>query len=317
MSESSSKNVSSRKSGRSRIRFLMTVLILAVFLIFGAVAFLLLFGSQNRMASKSKDQLIQMVCQDAASSARSLMPFVEQAFFVNGTDNAAFQRDLPKILAHELTDGQKAADAAIKDMVDQGILNAKYILVIHPPEPPVSTTTEVILSNDESLVYNWTVPDDLIEGIKDGSQYIYEPNGIPDLGIEKDGLFVIAAHYPGLTSGVVNGAVGVTSIEDRVNEIDAFLGTEQRNTRLIFALVMLGCLIIVFLITYVILSRLIRNRITKPIDELAVAAADVMEGKLDVDIKVNKGGDFEVLEQAFKEMVDSVHMMVERSTEEE
>lgn len=155
-----------------------------------------------------------------------------------------------------------------------------------------------------------------MEGISGGAQYIYKPDGIPDLGIEKDGVYLIAARYPALTSGVVNGVVGVTSIEDRVAEIDAFLASEQKSSRLVFALVMLGCLIVVFLITYFILSRLIRKRITKPIDELAVAAADVMEGKLDVDIKVNEGGDFEVLEQAFKEMVDSVRMMIERSTDE-
>jgi methyl-accepting chemotaxis protein len=315
--ETRSSVAQSRKSGRSRIRLLMTVLTLTVFLIFGAVAFILLFSSQNRLAHKSKDELIQMVCQDASSSANSLMPFVEPLFFKNGTDNAAFQRDLPKILAKELTDGQEAADEALKKIVDDGLLNAKYVLVIHPPEPPITDTTDVVLSSDESLVYHWPVPDDLMEGISGDAQYIYKPNGIPDLGIEKDGVYIIAARYPGLTSGVMNGVIGVTSIEDRVAEIDSFLASEQKSSRLAFALVMLGCLIVVFLITYVILSRLIRKRITKPIDELAVAAADVMEGKLDVDIKVNSGGDFEVLEQAFKEMVDSVHMMIERSTEEE
>ncbi len=114
LSESSSKNVKSRKSGRSRIRFLMTVLTLTVFILFGAVAFILLFSSQNRLANKSKDELIQMVCQDTVSSAKSLMPFVEKDFFIGGTDAAAYERELPKILARELTDGQKAADAAMK-----------------------------------------------------------------------------------------------------------------------------------------------------------------------------------------------------------
>jgi methyl-accepting chemotaxis protein len=309
--------IKSRKGGRSRIRVLMTALTLTVFLIFGAVAFIMLFSSQNRLAGKSKDEMIQLVCEDASSSASSLMPFVEKVFFKGGSDEASFQRDLPKIQAKELTEGQKDADAVLKKMVDDGLLNARYILFIHPPEPPVSDTTEVVLSNDESLVYNWRTPDYLVEAIAGDTRYVYRPEGVPDLGIEKEALFIIAARYPGINPSVLSGVVGVTSIEDRVAAIDSFLAGEQRNSRLLFVLVMIGCLLVIFLVTYFILSRLIRRRITNPIDQLTVAAAEIMDGKLDVDIAVHEGGDFEVLERAFKEMAASIRMMIERSMSEE
>src|SRR4030042_2923150 len=307
------KPTRSSKGGRSRIRVLITALPLTVVFVFGAVAFILLFSSQNRMANKSKDELIQIVCEDAASSARSLIPFLEPRFFTHGNDEAAFAKDLPKILARELTDGQKAVDADLKKMIDEGLLNAKYILFIHPPEPPISTTTDVLLSTDASLVSSWPVPDALVDAIKDDTQYIYKEEGIPILGMERDGVYIIAARYPGLTSGSISGVVGAASIEDKVSEIEAFLANEQKDSRLIFAIVMLGCLLVVFAITYFILSYLIRNSITKPIDGLADAAADVMDGKLDIDVQVHQGGDFEGLEQAFKEMVNSVRMMIEGS----
>ena len=313
MSQESSLNDSrSPKSGRSRIRVLIPALTLAVFLVFGAVAFLLLFGSQNRMASKSKDELIQIVCEENASSARSLIPFLQESYNQAKTDDAAYQRDLQKILAHELTDIQRASDAQLKQLVDEGLMNLKYILVIIPPVAMVTTGAEVLVSNDESLVYNWEVPEELSDAIVGDTQYIYKKGGIPSLGIEKDGLYIIAAR-PGAGTPELVSAVAVTSIEDRVAQIDAFLNTEQKNSRLIFSLVMLGCLLVLFLITFVILSRLIRNRISKPIDDLTEAAADVMDGKLDVNVAVHGGGDFEVLEQAFKEMVGSVRMMIERS----
>jgi len=42
-----------------------------------------------------------------------------------------------------------------------------------------------------------------------------------------------------------------------------------------------------------------------------------MEGNLDVDVEVHKGGDFENLERAFKEMVDSIRKYIAKSTGEE
>ncbi len=306
-----------RRGGRSRIRVLMTVLTLIVFIVFAAVAFVLLLSSQNRLADKSKDEMIQIVCQDASSSAASLTPFVEPLFFKSGQDEAGFARDLPKYLAHQLTDGQKAADAALKDLIAQGLFGASYIMVVMPPMAPISDTPLVMVSSDESLVYNWVVPDDLNQAIQGDASYIYEPDGIPSLGIEKDGLFIIASRISGTLGPEQWGVVAVASIEDRVAAIDAFLAHEQNNSQLIFALVMLGCLIVAFFITYFILSRLIRTRITKPIDDLAVAAEDIMDGKLDVDVEVHEGGDFQVLESAFKEMAESIRMMIERSTGEE
>jgi hypothetical protein len=42
-----------------------------------------------------------------------------------------------------------------------------------------------------------------------------------------------------------------------------------------------------------------------------------MEGNLDVEIIVREGEDFEGLKRVFKQMVDSIRLMIERSTGEE
>ena len=71
------------------------------------------------------------------------------------------------------------------------------------------------------------------------------------------------------------------------------------------------------IITFFVLSYLIRRRITEPIEELAAAAGEVMEGNLDVEIKVHEGGNFEVLERAFKAMVEDWRTYIAKSVGEE
>jgi len=70
-------------------------------------------------------------------------------------------------------------------------------------------------------------------------------------------------------------------------------------------------------ISFFVLSYLIRRRITEPIDELAAAAEEVVQGNLEVEVKVHEGGEFEGLERAFKEMVESFRKYIARSTGEE
>ncbi|MBN2025707.1 MAG: HAMP domain-containing protein, partial [Actinobacteria bacterium] len=73
----------------------------------------------------------------------------------------------------------------------------------------------------------------------------------------------------------------------------------------------------VVIITFFVLNYLIRRRITEPIDQLAAEAEEVMEGNLDVEVEVHEGGEFQNLERAFKEMVQSIRKYIIRSTGEE
>jgi len=57
------------------------------------------------------------------------------------------------------------------------------------------------------------------------------------------------------------------------------------------------------------------GRFTEPIDELSAAAERVMEGDLEVEITVREGEEFEGLKRVFRDMVDSIKRMIERSME--
>lgn len=302
------------KRGRFRIRYLITSLLVLVFLIFGVVALFLFYGSQQRLMSKSKDQLIQTECENAYTAGESLMPFVSE-LAMEKMGNLTVEDLLAIVSGGGITDAQKEIDATLQGLIDNGLLGLQEILVLVPPFEPYTKDWIVVVANDDSLVGSWTVPESLENKLDAGENYLYNEAGFPDLGIEKDGLMFIVP-YQG-TWGPTGYIVGVKSIQDSVARIDSFVAQEKRNAALVFSLVMIGCLFLIIVIAFFILSYLIRTRITEPIDNLAATAEKVMEGNLSIDIEVHQGGDFESLERAFKEMVASIRMMIERSTEEE
>ena len=303
------------KRGRFRIRYLITILIVMVFIIFAAITLFLFNASQDRLMSKSKDQLIQTMCEDASSAANSLMPFTNQIALEKAHDLNLSPQDIIAITSGGgITELQKEMNSMFQGFIDKGFLGVQKIIGMLPPTPPFTKDWLVASSNDESLVGKWKPPQSLIDAINAGDGYFYSEAGFPDLGIDKDGLMFIE---PVALQGIATYTLGVKSIEDEVAKIDSFVAQEKRNAMLLFSLVMVGCLLLIIIITFFVLSYLIRTRITQPIDALAATAEKVMEGDLSSDIEVHTGGDFESLERAFKEMLEAIRVMIERSTDKE
>jgi HAMP domain-containing protein len=314
MEKMSSREGTNHNRGRLKIRYLITALVVLVFLIFGVMTLFIFYGSQQRVISESKDQLVQTECENAYTAGESLMPFVSQVAFEKlGNLNV---EDLIAIISGSgITDAQKQIDATLQGFIDNGLLGLQKILVLSPPIPASTEDWILVVANDDSLVGRWTVPRSLIDKINADGNYLYDEAGFPDLGIEKDGLmFIVPYHAP---QGPMGYVVGVKSIQDSVAKIDGFVTHEKRNTTLVFSLAMIGCLLFIIIITLFILGYLIRTRITKPIDDLTATAEKVMEGDLSSDVEVHSGGDFESLEHAFKEMLATIRMILERSTNEE
>ena len=173
----------------------------------------------------------------------------------------------------------------------------------------------MILASDESLIYNWQVPQYVLEAIDNGDSHIYKEDGIPELGLQ--GEYLITFNEV-IGEGQFDGiSISVKSMGEEVDALNAFFSDEQNKINLIMGLVLFGSIILVVLITFFILSYLIRKRITEPVDELALAAEQVNEGNLDVEIEVHEGGEFEGLERAYKEMVEGWRKIMERSIGEE
>ena len=104
---------------------------------------------------------------------------------------------------------------------------------------------------------------------------------------------------------------------EKIASINKFYDEERNKINLMLWETMLISIVVAILITFFVLSYLIRKRITEPIDELFAAAEEVMEGNLDVQIEVKEGEEFEGLKRAFKEMVESFRKYIAESVGEE
>ena len=153
-----------------------------------------------------------------------------------------------------------------------------------------------------------------LEAIENGETYIYKEDGIPELGLTGEQLITIGLSKAETLDVAV---LAVKSMQQKVAEIDSFFSDEQGKINLVMGLVIFGSIIVVILITFFILSYLIGKRITEPVDQLAAAAEQVNEGNLDMEIQVHEGGDFEGLERAFKQMVESWRKYIDKSVGEE
>jgi len=161
------------------------------------------------------------------------------------------------------------------------------------------------------------LPDYIARAMKEGEPYLLLDDGIPELNLEGSQLVTITkTPSPFMPNyDVIN--ICVIPMQEKIDAINAFYAGERRSISLILGLVVLFSIIAVALIIFLLLNYLIRKRITEPVEELAAVAEQVMEGNLDVHITVHKGADFEGLERAFREMVESFRKYIAKATGEE
>lgn len=213
------------------------------------------------------------------------------------------------------TEVQRWADAGLREMIEQGFFGALYVIVILPPTS-LNPEPFVIDSNDSDLVYKWEVPKYMVEAVEQGKGYVLLEDGVPELGLDGTQL-VLFIEQESLSPSVMYVYVSVIPFQEQLDAINAYYDNERRNVGLILGLAISLSVLAIILITFFILNYLIHKRITESIDVLAAEAEKIMEGNLDVRVKVHQGGEFEVLEHAFKEMVEGMRKYIARSIDEE
>lgn len=305
------------KRKRSRILYEITGLIVVVLVISGLVTFFLVRNSQNELIDKSVDKVIETEANNI-SSALDYLVLLELQSDTTGINLADFDdtQFFADIAQGKLTDFQKTADEGMKRMVDAGFFDLEYIFVLVPSSALVNEPF-VMVSSDESMVYNWEVPDYLAEAMESGEPYLLLEDGVPELGLEDYQLMIIEMDESPVTEGFYYSYVCVIPMQERIDAINAYYDEERSSVSLTLALSVFISILAVVIITFFVLNYLIRRRITEPIDQLAAEAEEVMEGNLDVEVEVHEGGEFQNLERAFKEMVQSIRKYIIRSTGEE
>jgi len=301
------------KSKRSRILYLITALIIVVFIAYGLVSWFIFRGSQDRLVEKSKEKLIESEAENINSAAdyivELLLPLFEET--MGGMTDEEFAMS---VMNREVIEAQRIMADEIEKMMEAGLLGLDEIIYVILPGTLI-TEPLVILSSNESLIYAWEVPEYLLEGAYEGTTYFYTEEGIPELGLQ--GKYLITIEYIESDTGSDSVVYTIKNMEDKVAVISDFFSDEQGKINLIMGLVIFGSIIVIILIAFFVLSYMIRRRITDPVDQLAAAAEQINEGNLDVEIKVHEGGEFEGLERAFKQMVDSWREYIDKSVGEE
>jgi HAMP domain-containing protein len=297
---------------QSSILWEITILLMVVFITYGLLTYFVFRSSENRLIDKSIEKLKQTEAENISSSYTYVMnllsPELEQKGIESGTTEL-----VDAVLNGTVSDIQVYVSGRLGEMVDSGMLGlSKNIFIFE--SWPVTPDPFVFASSDVSLATTWKVPDYLSQAINSGDSFIWLENGIPELGLEGEYLMVVVQrNFP--EYGLVSGFVGIKPMHDEIAAIEDFYKEDKQTTNLILLLLVIGSILVISIITFIVLSYLIRTRITQPIDELSAAAEQVMQGDLDVRITIRGGEEFEQLKRAFKAMVEEWGKLLARSLE--
>jgi len=306
---------------KSRVLYQITALLIIILVAFFLMFILLYRSSLDRLTEKSEEKVIQTEGENFSTSFG----------YIAGLINENLDKDLEQmsfediyeefdqaLTDQEITDIQRLVNEKLKGVVDSGVLGLEAAIMVVFPEGILSGLMDaplVIFSSDDNLLFFREIPEHWNQTAKEGRTYLLMKEGIPDFGLDGEYLITLAP-YREKRTGVEMLSVGIKPVQKELAEISEFFNSEKKNINLLMLLVIAGSVIVIILMTFLVLSHLIRRNITEPVEQLAVAAGEIMEGNLDVEIEVHQGGEFEGLEQAFKEMLESLRRMIERSVGE-
>ncbi len=301
--------------GKPRYRMLYTVtgLTLAVFLVFTLATILLLNRSMNRLTRKSQEVLLKSQAETIKSSTDYISYFTGQRA-VERLTSISPNETLEGFFQKEVLPVQRELSQELRSMVERGLNGLDAILVVLLVEPFGDRPAEnvIYLASDERWIYSAQVPEKIVASIKNGDTYLWLEEGIPELGLTGEHLVVLHPFSP-LVPYTRIYIVCSRPMHDEITRMESAL-EQERTSNMAFLLGFLAMAIAVLaVIVLIVLRRLIISRITRPVERLAGAAAKVMEGDLDVEVEVDEKSEFAVLEEAFKNMVESLRRLIEKS----
>jgi len=302
------------KRGRSRFLFEATAYLVILFILSGLAIFFSFTNVRNRQFNTSVDNLITDYANVVSEAFDNVTP---QLLELSTMTLPPFdpQEPILAILEKRINEYVHFIDVWMQKIIDEGALSANRMFLIAMPSAFIQQA-EIVMSSDESLIYNWPVPDYLQQVINDNKIYVYLPRGIPELGMNDESLVIIKKMEGMVNLSFPSAFVGVGSIHEKVAAINDFYNNQKKDSTILMVLIMLISALLLSLLSFFALRYLIRKRITKPVDELSAAAEEVMEGNLDVEIEIHKGEEFEGLKYAFKELLDAFRSVISQSVED-
>lgn len=301
-------------AGRSRILWEVTILVLIIFIIAVLAIWYFYNKSTDTLIKESKERLITTEGENISTGYDFASGLI---FRIISSDFK--MENLPEISAafqsKEVIPLQTDATKLLKELVEKGTMGIKVIVTTMEAYPPVIPEPMVLMSSDIDLLFT-DVPDSVQKVIDSGEQYGIVEEGIPEWDLEGEQLVsVVKAGDEWQSYGASIQSVGVKPIQEELESINKFYDEQKSKATLVFITVAGIALVALLVVTFFVLSFLIKERITKPIDELSDAAEKVLDGDLDFEIPVKKGEEFFTLKKAFNEMIRHVREILQRSLE--
>ena len=296
--------------GRSRLLYQITLILVIVLVIIGVTVFLVVNSALDRLIEEDKQDRIDSEAQIIYNDAVYISEIQLGQMLVDFPD-----MDVAEIIAavkekkmHEFI---VYANEGLKEGVDAGMLGAEAVMIVDPTGSTSLGYPFAMACSNDDLTYE-EIPTYIITAFEENENFIYRKEGIPELGFEGEYLVTLVSLRPqGIPSEYV--FLGIRPFDEEIARIDDFYSSERNRLTWILALVIGGGIVLIFLITFLILQRMINKQITQPIDELTAAAGEVMEGNLDVEINIREGEEFETLKRAFREMLTSIRDILNKS----
>jgi len=304
------------KYGRARSVILLrvTILVSAVVIVSGILTFFLIRDSQQHIAEKCNDCLLQTVAENVSNSysyiAQLLMPG-----YVAQTDYYGVEQLATAALKGEVIGIQQTLNHDMGEMLNAGFLGLDRFMVIMPPSAMTSKPF-VWACDDPSLVYNWEVPGYLATAMEDGSPYLWMEGGVPELGLEDGYLITQGKVENPFVPGLIVSYFAFKPMQKEMDAARAFFNSEKGSANALLGLVIAGFIAVILAIVFLLINHLIKKRVTGPLDRLSAAAEEVMQGNLDVEIEVREDEEFADLAYAFRKMVHSFRGLIARSVGE-
>lgn len=309
--EEISQEPTPRGRRKPRILYEITLVLVVVIIAYGLSTFFILRRTQENLISDITDRIVQAEAEDFFSGL-SYATQIGISQYSETIEKADANEVMEDLLQERISDIQKATNNGMHDLVASGYFGLRKMMLIIPPMYMYENGL-VYASSDESLIFKWEIPDDILQIIKEETPYLLRNQGVPELGLEGEYLVSNMQIENKLHPQMPFNYVALKPIQDELAAIDEFYDQERARANLLLA-IMLGCFIIsIILISFFYLNHLIRKQITQPIDDLSAAAEKVIQGDLYVQVPVQEGEELEVLKRAFNEMVESFRKYIPHS----
>lgn len=324
------KSEGRKKSRRSTVLLPLTAIIIIVFIFSGAVIVLGFQQSLAKLVEKSKEQIVRSEAQGIAYGNQYIGGLGIRYYLLSYPDMLSPENltvVLNSLKNKEVNKLQVFIADDIKNLIENGFCGLDVIFYVTPPIPGISENPVIYCGNANELV-NQELSEELIElkeigaeektayreRINETSSYMLAEDGFPYLGLKGEYL-VVTFHDASNQSMFFNfWAFDFKPMGEQLAEMDEFYSRETGATVLLIIIVVVISVILVSLITLIVLNYLLKSRITRPVDELAAIAEEVMEGNLDVQILITKGEEFESLKRAFHEMLKTLNDLLGKSS---